>query len=144
MLGPDIGYAVPSMGVTFEVHETEAYFVSRWQGRTDPDEVRKAYEQFFDGGQWKPNLDELADLSEADVAGIATDEIKDSAQQSGDLYAGRGVTSTRTAVYAPSKLAFGLLRVHQAWADGSPERVEVFSDLEEARRWLRSKEPTRK
>lgn len=125
------------MRIAFEIHEAESYFVARWAGEVVLTEAYQEYVKFFDGPHWKPGFDELVDLSEADMTDVKKDELIHFAQLSGSLYSERGVTSTRTAVYAPNALPFGLIRLYQAWMDETPETLAVFKDREEALRWLR-------
>ena len=44
--------------------------------------------------------------------------------------------SVRKAIVALSPVAYGMARMYQTMMDGSPVEVEVFRDLQEARRWL--------
>lgn len=125
------------MPITFEVHEAESYFVSRWRGRIGPDEAIQTYFRFYDGGEWKPSFDELTDFSEADMSAFKSSEMMGYAKMAEEAYAERGATAVRVAVFAPSVLPYGLVRVYQAWTEESPETVGIFKDFEEALAWLR-------
>jgi hypothetical protein len=43
---------------------------------------------------------------------------------------------SRTAVVVSSDLAFGMARMYQIRRSSAPDEVEVFRDVNEARRWL--------
>lgn len=126
------------MPITFEVDKPHGYFVSSWRGRLTASELRRTYLDFFDSGRWTSSLNELVDLRHIDASALTTDEIMLFSKWSKTVYADRGITTTYTAIYAPDDLPFGLSRVYEGWAEGSPENIEIFRSLEAARNWVTS------
>jgi len=79
----------------------------------------------------------LVDLSQAEVSEITTDCVRRLALYVESVFRAQGISSAKTAVYAPKDLPFGLSSVYSAYASESPENVRVFRDLFEAKEWLK-------
>jgi hypothetical protein len=122
--------------VSFELEDGRPYFIARWVGSLTVSEIEEAYESFFEGPQWHPDLNELTDLSRADVSTIPSAEAQRFVSEMADFYRDHGVASVRNAVYAPSALPHGLAIVYADLADGPPEHVRVCKSIEDAIAWV--------
>ncbi len=109
-----------SLGVVFTKGEgvltTQEVLIHSQRLREDPD---------FD-----PNYSQLIDvravqfvMSIGEVAEIATQE---------DIFS----EQSRRAFVGENNLAFGMSRMLQAYSESSSGEIEVFRDMDEARRWL--------
>jgi hypothetical protein len=126
------------MSITFTVFSAEGYFLSKYQSKISDDEFERAYKDFYQGDTWLPNLNELVDVSEADVSEVTTNALRRVAEFTKSILNRHGVEFVKLAVYAPGDLPYGLARMYSAFADESPETVRVFRDLAAAKRWLGS------
>lgn len=84
-----------------------------------------------------PGCDGLADLTDSDLAGLTTDSIR---------LLSRGSPfgpQTRLAIVVGGPLAFGLVRMYEAFVEQSGgSSVRVFLDRHEAEAWLARTEGT--
>ena len=124
------------MPIEFTIDSKAGYFVSRYFGNVTDEELIPAWAEFFEQGGWTPGLNELADLSQADLAAVTTDGVRQLAVFTESAYQKRNIVSVLVAVYAPDPLPFGLARVYDAIAVDSPESLRIFKLRTDAERWL--------
>lgn len=122
------------MPIVFSVSECGTYYTARYEGHITDAAVLAGYEAWFRGGAWKPDMSELADLSEADLRNVTSSGIYDLARMMESVTREYG-TNPRVAVYAPRDLPYGLAMVFSAQAERF-ESHRVFRDIEEAVKWL--------
>lgn len=127
------------MPITFTVNNTDRYFVSSFKGIVTDDELVNSFVEFYESEQWTPGMNELTDLSEGDASLITTDGLQKLAIATEQIFVKNEVKYSKTAVYAPKDLAFGLSRMYEVMIDESPEHFRVFRDIDEAKRWLTDK-----
>ena len=89
------------------------------------------------GDEWHPGLNALVDLSNADLVETESDVIRRVAQYFEGVLREHGAKDIKTAVYAPEDFPFGIARVYEAMTAMSPQTVQVFRDMDKARRWLK-------
>ena len=107
------------------------------KGSISGEEVKKAIKDFYEHGPvtrnvlWDVSLAVLVDLSAEDVRQIAHVP-----RQSLELR-----QDGKTAIVAPSDLAYGLSRMYQTSSqpEALPFEVQVFRDSEAAHKWLAEK-----
>ena len=124
------------MPISFHVDADSNYFISRFTGEFTDADLMNAYMAFYEGNEWRAELNELVDLGEADAAAISIDclaRLADYTEKHLRLY---NIETTKTAIYAPSDLSFGLGRMYASLAAASPETVRVFRNLSDAKEWL--------
>jgi len=126
------------MTIQFDINQNKSYFISSWSGEITDDELLNSYKDFYEGTLWSKELNELADLSRADVSKLTSKKIVAFCEYVQHFFEKNSVTTTKTAVYAPSDLPFGLSRIYEAWSDESPENFRVYRDMEPAIDWLKS------
>ena len=124
------------MAVSFSVNHELGYFSTKWGGNLTDVELLDGYKNFFEGGQWKPGLNEFVDMSAAVNSEISSDAIKQLAEYCEELYKSHSIDAIKTAVYAPSDLSYGIARMYTGWSGESPESIQTFRDYEEAKGWL--------
>jgi hypothetical protein len=126
------------MPIQFAVHTAQGYFTSKYSGKITDQEVMDSWEKFLNGPDWRPGLNELADLSEADISEITSEVIKELADYTREFYKGRGLDYVKAAIYAPKQVLYGLSRMYVSWTGETPEEIGLFEDIEEAKAWLKS------
>ena len=125
------------MPINFYPNQEEGYFVSKFTGDLTDDELLNSYKAYFDSVEWLPLSKEVVDLSELDSTDVTSGGMERLARLIENLLIVRGIASYHTAVYAPHDLGFGLSRIYEAMATGSPESVMVFRQLSEALAWIK-------
>ena len=123
------------MPVSFEIHTDQGFFVSTWGGEIMDSDLQSSYETLFRDKAFKPGLNEIADMSDADMKGVTSNGLQTLSwmvrQRLGDKCAG-----FKTAIIAPEDLSFGLSRMYEMLSDDSPESVKVFRERDEAWAWI--------
>ena len=104
------------------------------KGSLSAEEVREVIRDFYEHGPISRNV--LWDLSQAVLIDISAEDVRQIAhvpRQSLELRKGG-----KTAIVAPSDLAFGLSRMYQTSTQPKPLpfEVQVFRDSEAAHKWL--------
>ena len=127
------------MSITFTVNHKDNYFVSSFKGIVTDDELLNSFKSFYESELWTPGMNELTDLSEGDASQISTDGLRRFAIFTEQVFIKNEVKLSKTAVYAPKDLAFGLSRMYEIMIDESPENFYVFKDIDKAKRWLTDK-----
>ena len=122
------------MPVKFTVHPDDGYYLAKFVGKISDSEMLNDFRRFFSGDKWIPGLNELADISEADVTGITADGVNKLAMLIENIFQQYGI-SPKVAVYAPHDLPYGLARMYSVSAEKF-ETHDVFRDLDEAKAWL--------
>jgi hypothetical protein len=124
--------------ITNRIFPADGYFVSHWEGRIHAHELIPAFEALMRQDDWKPGLNELADLSAADASGLQARDFLRLAAWATEQHRKEGVTGVRIAVYAPENLPFGLARVYEMAGEAEDlATTRVFRSLEEAEAWLK-------
>jgi len=127
------------MSITFTVNNKDKYFTSFFKGLVTDDELLNSFIAFYESEQWLPGMNELTDLSEGDASQITTDGLRKLAVFTEQIFRKNEVEFSKTAVYAPKDLAYGLSRMYEVMIDESPENFQVFRDIDKAKRWLTNK-----
>ena len=127
------------MPITIVKNHEAGYFVSHYKGAITDADLLNDWKSIFDSGDWMPDTNELADLSEADLSSLTTDGIRALADYFISMSTENNVTSMKkTAIYAPKTLNFGLARMYGVFAFESSQNIEIFYKREEAIQWLRN------
>lgn len=124
------------MPITFKKDEKNRYSIYIFTGVITDEVLLAGFKSIFANENWVPEMNELVDLSEADVSQVTDEGILELAALGKEIYEKHGVTKIKSAVYAPTDLSFGLTRMYEALKHDSPEDLNVFRDLDEAIRWL--------
>jgi hypothetical protein len=124
------------MPIRFTTDHDRNCVLSEFEGEVSDDELNDRYRTFYEGQEWRPGLNELVDLSAADMTHVTSEGLWRLAAFVREHFEKHGVALSRTAVYAPKDLPFGIARMYQASASESPENIRVFRDLVEAKRWI--------
>jgi hypothetical protein len=124
------------MPIEFQLQKRDGYFTAKWLGKVSDSESFNSYKDFYEGPEWSPDLNELGDLSKSDMSSITADGLRSLGVLVENHFINHNVDSSKTAVYSPNDLPFGLARIYQTWVDQSAENVKVFRDLKDAELWL--------
>ena len=127
------------MSITIEINHEAGYFVNHYKGALTDANLLNDWKSIFNSGVWRPDKNELADLSEADLSSLTNDGIKAIAYYFNDMATENNIIyMKRTAIYAPKTLNFGLSRMYSAFAHSSSQYIEIFRKREKAIQWLRN------
>jgi len=124
------------MPITFELKESDNYFITKYVGIIRSSELLDSWIQFLEGNNWIPGLNELADLSEADLSELNKYDLVRLSMYVDRIYAANNIKQVRVAVFAPSNVPFGMSKMYEAYSEQSTELVQVFRRKEEALEWL--------
>lgn len=123
------------MAITFENTDSNYYIVNA-KGVITDDLMLQAWSDFLYSKQWAPGLNELSDLTDADLTRITSAGLKQLADFSNTFYRSNNIPEVRVAVYAPTHYLYGITRMYKAMTFDSPEQVELFRDKKDAVLWL--------
>ncbi len=128
------------MPITIVMNHEAGYFVSHYKGAITDADLLNDWKSIFNNGNWIPDTNELADLSEADLSSLTTEGIRALADYFISMFPEKNyITSmNKTAIYAPKTLNFGLARMYSVFAFKSSQNIEIFSEREKAIQWLRN------
>lgn len=127
------------MPITIVMNHEAGYFVSHYKGTITDADLLNDWKSIFKSGDWIPDTNELADLSEADTSSLTNEGIQALADYFNHLAKKNNATyMKKTAIYAPKELNFGLSRMYSVFADGSSQNIKVFSEREKAKQWLKN------
>lgn len=124
------------MPITFELKESDNYFITKYVGIIRASELLNSWIQFLEGDNWIPGLNEFADLSEADLSELNKYDLIRLSTYVDRIYAANNINQVKVAVFAPSNLPFGMSKMYEAYSEQSSELVQVFRSKEEALEWL--------
>ncbi|MCK4866191.1 MAG: hypothetical protein KAT06_12310 [Gammaproteobacteria bacterium] len=114
------------MPITFTINHNDNYFVSSLKGTVTDDELLNSFKLFYESELWIPGMNELTDISEGDVSQITSDGMRKLAIFTEQTFRKNEVEFSKTAVYAPKDLPFGLSRMYEVMIDESPENFYVY------------------
>lgn len=123
------------MPASYTLHPDLGLLATRFIGVVDDDEFLELYRAIFADPAYVLGTNELADLTEAVELRFSARGMRRVEHLTRRVYHNEP-EAFRTAVLAPSDLAFGIGRMYGALADGGPERVSVFRDADAAFTWL--------
>jgi hypothetical protein len=125
------------MPITFSINFDDDYLIAAYTGRISDEEMLASWKGFFQGGKWVPGLNELIDLSQADLTDITADGIEQLIDYAKTVYEKYNIPSVRIAVYAPENIHYGIARMYEALTFDSPQSADVFRSIQEAESWLK-------
>jgi hypothetical protein len=125
------------MPIKFSRNHDDEYVEIKYNGQISDSELLSAYKSYFGSNDAIPVLNDLTDLSEADLSILSSDAIQELADYIIYSYKRSGITSFKTAIYAPDELEFGLSRMYVTISYETPQHIKIFKDREKAIQWLR-------
>ena len=128
------------MAITFSPNQQEGHYLNKLTGGVTDVELLNSYKNHYEDDKWIPSLNELVDLSEADMTKITSDGLRALSVYIKNLFVERGISDYHTSVYAPGNVQFGIARIYDAMTEDSPEIVRVFRQLSDATLWLKEKQ----
>ena len=111
--------------------ELGVVFSRGWDELTQGD-VLVHHQRLIADPDFDPALRQLIDLSAVTHFSLSPDDLR--ALAPNDPWD----TGTRRAIAVPSDYIFGMARMYEARAPGTPQETAIFKTLEEARDWLRT------
>ena len=99
------------MPITYSMNHDEGYLEIIYKGQISDAEFLDTYKSLLNSYDRIPATNNLTDISEADLTNLSSDAIRELSDYILRLYKKTGITSLKTAIYAPDSLQFGLSRV---------------------------------
>ena len=124
------------MPITFAMNHDGGYLEILYKGQISDAELLSAYKSYFDSDEAISVVNDLTDLSEADLSALSSDAIRELADYIINAYKKSGIASLKTAIYAPDPLKFGLSRMYANISFDTPQHIEIFQEREKAIQWL--------
>ena len=110
--------------------------ISTWTGKITDADILPGYRALYEDPRWRPGMHEVGDLRNADLSGVTTFGFR-RLQKVVASYLSDFKGTFRTAILVPDAgLSFGLGRVYEAYAGGSPEEVQLCESVAEVEAWL--------
>ena len=125
------------MSIRFSVDRTAGYYTTVLKGTLDESDIRAAYTTFYSTPDWRPELDRLIDLSAADITGIPPEAFERLARRAAEMVTRNGRRQLRTALVVTGDGNRAQVEHYRGFAQPGPEEVALFSDRQDALRWLR-------
>ena len=125
------------MPIIFSMNHDDGYLEIKYKGQISDSEMLSAYKSYFGSDDAIPVLNGLTDLSEADLTNLSSGAIKELADYIIHSYKKSGITSLKSAIYAPNLLEFGLSRMYATISYETPQDIKIFKDREKAIQWLK-------
>lgn len=125
------------MPITFSINHDDGYLIATYTGKISDEELLASWKEFFQGEKWIPGLNELANLSQADLSGISAGGLQSLVSYANTIYAKYNIRSVKIAIYAPKPLHFGLARMYEAMTYKYPQSAQVFRSIQEAVSWMK-------
>ncbi len=126
------------MTIKFSVNHDDKYVVIKFTGQITDQELFDAYAKFYRRDEWFPSLNQLTDLSQADLTDITASGLQNLAYHVEQIYRQHIVSSARVATFAPDPLPFGLARMYIGMTGKIPRRFHVFRNLQDTKDWLKT------
>lgn len=124
------------MPIHFSKIPKDIYYVCHYEGVLTDVDLLEAWKAYLSSDDWEP-LNNLADLSRADLTNLSIEGIQSFANYLVDEHQKRGLSEVKVAIYAPNPLQWGLGRIFDGFTGDSPLKLEFFKDREEAIEWLK-------
>jgi hypothetical protein len=121
------------MPVTISIDKQWGIVNTTIEGRVSTDELIEKLTGFLNRPDFTQGLNGLADLRYSDMDTKAID-VERVAKLMVDYR--EKIGPSKTAVVVSRKVIFGMTRMFQAFSEQSSIEVEIFEDIDEARRWL--------
>lgn len=121
--------------IDYVIYQQLGLVISRWGERADDEQMLDTYTRIYKDPDWRPGMDEFADLRGADLAGVSTKGLQRLAWMSEENQADADEVP-RSAVLVDRDVNYGLARMYDALAADSQETVRLFHDVQEAADWL--------
>ncbi len=125
------------MSIEISVIESEKLIVSSLHGRLTDEGLLDAQDYFEGRVSWTDGTAELIDLSEAHLADVTSEAVRELACRFDNFFSSACVARARVALCSPDDLQFGMSRIFEVWANRSAiAEVATFRDRESAERWI--------
>ena len=128
------------MPITISPCLDKGYVEIKWQGLVTDNQIVTQRMKYLVSADYIPGTHELVDVSEADLSEITLDGLRQVAQISSDIYKFENEDKIKLAFFAPDMAVFAVTHVYEHISDNKAENVKVFTDKQEAERWILSAE----
>ncbi len=122
------------MPVLITLNEEEGFYYTKHFGPVTEEDLIHAYLQFFKGGHWKPELNELVDLSEVDSSLLSADGLTKLSFMIFNQWKAHHVFP-KVAMWAPGDKEFEFCRMIEVQA-APGINIRVFRIKEDALSWV--------
>ena len=122
------------MAISYTIDTNDGLLRTFWSGEVDDREFVRTYLEILNSQDFPHVERELTDLRGLCAVNLTASAMQTVAAETAKRLNG---STLRTAVFAPTDLAFGLARMYFAYADSEgSETVNVFRSMQKAEAWL--------
>ena len=122
------------MPIHYEIQPDQKVVYTTLKGELSEIELADYFMSLVSHPLFHPSFRVLVNTARIDSVAVTGEEIRAMSEATHDEAAKLG--GARVAIYAPSDVVYGMMRMYQTLRDESPYDIKVFRDLGEARRWL--------
>ncbi len=119
------------MPVTYRINSSLRMVFSRGEGEVTEAEILDHRRRLREHQDFQPSFSQLVDLREVTKAALSLADMRVIASRT-NLFN----EESRRALVAQNDAVFGLARMYQMLREEGPEKIMVFREMPEARRWL--------
>ena len=119
------------MPVTYRINSSLRMVFSRGEGEVTEAEILDHRRRLRENQDFQPSFSQLVDLREVTKAALSHADMRVIASRT-NLFN----KESRRALVAQNDAVFGLARMYQMLREEGPEKIMVFREMPEARRWL--------
>lgn len=124
------------MPIEFKTFYEDNYFLSNYAGDITDTEIINYYKNFFESKDWKPGANELADLRSANLGNVTSEGLIQVSVYQQLFLKKNNIESVHTAVVCQDDFTQVISRSYEQWSADSPEKIHIFTNLQDARNWL--------
>ena len=135
-VGKDTYKAARVMSIRFTVDNKAGIYVTTLDGVLSESDIRAAYATFYTTPDFRPELNRIIDLSNADISTIPLLGFEAMSARVVKTMRQHGRSQLRTAFVVPDDGNYAQIEVYKGIADNTLEEVALFRDADSARRWL--------
>ncbi len=123
------------MALTYQIHRDIGLVVTTGLGRVSLDDALQLIDELLVDPDFDPSHHRLLDYRGVTAV---DDRVPGGIREFSERVSERTefTAAGKTAIVTPQPAVYGVHRMFQTYAEGSPRELEVFTDLDEARRWL--------
>ena len=122
------------MAIRIEIDASAHLRIVTFEGEISDSDVLETFGTLWQSPDYDPSLNEFYDCSGITHTDVRGEEMRKIASLNLDL--NREGPGVKVAMYAPTDVAFGLIRMYQVFVENSASELQVFRDRAEALAWL--------
>lgn len=122
------------MPIEYKINsELRTVFTTAW-GQLSISELPEYLKRLVADSQYESTFGVLVDASALEGVGLTPEAMRHFAESTRDT--AQGLAGARVSIYAPTDVIYGMMRMYQIIREEAPYEIQIFREMNEARRWL--------